>query len=391
MKNAWMKTLTGASVAGVLMIGSASAGYNDLIKTLEAKGTITADEAADLKVAEVNPDKKDATSLKIKGRMQFQFGYVDQENDVNSGDWSTFEVRRARIGVSAKFPGDFKATVEVNVKPSDTSVSSATIHWTGNDLFNVNAGFDKPASGLEENTSSASILTVERSNLTNTIVGGTDSVGVWVNGEASGFFYQLGLFNGEDVDSSRNSSNVEAEYMFNAHGGFEMDLSEDSSVLARVSYLQSDDPNGALGYEDTTSVAIHFEAGVFDLRAEYLMGSSEDGDTDGFYIMPSMKLSKSLEAVLRYEYIESDDSSGIRAQSRYARRTDVVVIGTDPEDGSDIKADKGDEFSALYLGMNYYFQKYSKVMLGLEFSELDNTKAGKLDSTTVFGAWRVRF
>jgi len=390
MKNAWMKTLTGASVAGILMIGSASAGYNDLIKALEAKGTLTAEEAADLKAAEVKPDKKDATSLKIKGRMQFQAGYVDQENDVNSGDWSTFEVRRARIGVSAKFPGDVKATVEANVKPGDSSVSSATIHWTGNDLYNINAGFDKPASGLEENTSSASILTVERSNLTNTLIGGTDSIGIWVNGDASGFFYQLGLFNGEDVDSSRNTSNVEAEYMFNARGGFETDLSEDSSIMAMVSYLQSDDPNGALGYDDTTSIALHYEAGVFDLRAEYLVGTSDDGDTDGFYIMPSMKVSKSGEVVLRYEYMESDDSSGIRAQSRYARRTDVVVIGTD-EEGEDIKADKGDEFSAIYLGYNHYFQKYHKVMFGIEWSELDNTKAGKLDSTTLFAAWRTRF
>ncbi len=385
-----MKTLTGASVAGILMIGSASAGYNDLIKALEAKGTLTAEEAADLKAAEVKPDKKDATSLKIKGRMQFQAGYVDQENDVNSGDWSTFEVRRARIGVSAKFPGDVKATVEANVKPGDSSVSSATIHWTGNDLYNINAGFDKPASGLEENTSSASILTVERSNLTNTLIGGTDSIGIWVNGDASGFFYQLGLFNGEDVDSSRNTSNVEAEYMFNARGGFETDLSEDSSIMAMVSYLQSDDPNGALGYDDTTSIALHYEAGVFDLRAEYLVGTSDDGDTDGFYIMPSMKVSKSGEVVLRYEYMESDDSSGIRAQSRYARRTDVVVIGTD-EEGEDIKADKGDEFSAIYLGYNHYFQKYHKVMFGIEWSELDNTKAGKLDSTTLFAAWRTRF
>jgi len=390
MKNAWMKTLTGASIAGVLMIGSASAGYNDLIEALEAKGTLTAEEAADLKAAEITPDKKDATSLKITGRMQFQAGYVDQENDVNSGDWSTFEVRRARIGVGAKFPGSVKAKVEANVKPGDASVSSATLHWTKHDAFNVNAGFDKPATALEENTSSASILTVERSNVNNTIAAPGESTGVWLSGEAAPFFYHVGIYNGEDVDSSRNTSNVEAEYLFNANAGVELELSEDSSVLAMISYAESDDPNGELGFDDTTVFSLHFEAGNFDLRTEYMMGSEEGGDTDGFYIMPSMKLTKQLEAVLRYEYMESDDSSGIRAQSRYARRTDVVVIGTD-EEGEDITADKGDEFSALYLGMNYYFQKYHKVMLGIEFSELDNTKAGKLDTTSVFAAWRTRF
>jgi len=383
MNKTWITFLAGASVAGSLMIGGvAHAGYNDLIKTLEAKGTITADEAADLKAQEVTPDKGDAKSLKITGRVQFQAGYVDQENDVNSGDWSTFEVRRARIGVSGNFTEDIKGKVEANIVPGSVSVRSAFISWGHSDAFNLTGGYDKPVSSLEENTSSASILTVERSNVNNNIAAPGESVGLWADGEAGLFFYHLGLYNGES--GTRNTSNEEAEYLFNAHGGLTLDLAEDTAVTVMVSYLETDDPNAELGYEDVTTAAIHFEAGAFDLRTEYFMGSDEDGDTDGFYIMPSMKLSKQLEAVLRYEQAESDSGSGIGAQSRYAKRTDTVVIGED-------KADKGDEFSALYLGMNYYFAKYQKVMVGVEVSELENTDAGKLDTTSLFGAYRVRF
>jgi hypothetical protein len=394
MNTKLLKTLSGALLAGVIVSGQAFADYNGLIEKLEAKGTLTAEEAKDLKVK--NPiatsDKNDAVSIKLTGRMQFQGAYVDQENDVNSGDWSTFEVRRARVGASAKFPFDISAKVEANVKPSDASVSSATIHWTKHDMFNLNAGFDKPMSSLEENTSSASILTVERSNVNNIIAAPGETTGVWISGEAAPFFYHVGLYNDEGVDDARNSSNTEAEYLFNAHGGLTLELSENSELTGMISYMQSDDPNGNVGgdFEDVTVASLHFETGAFDLRTEYFMGTEADADTTGFYVMPSMKLSKKLEAVARYEYVESDDASGVRASSRYGRRTDTVVIGED-EEGEMIVADKGDEYSALYLGMNYYFQKYSKVMFGIEFSELSNTKAGNLDTTTVFSAWRVRF
>lgn len=370
MNNSWIKSLTTASFAGAMMM--------------------TANLYAQDEQVLVFPDKGDVNSIKLSGRMQFQAGFVDQENDVNSGDWSTMEVRRARVGAKGKFSNNVSAAVEANVKPGDVSVSAATVTWSQSDAFELTAGFDKPMVSLEENTSSASIITVERSNVNNNIAAGYDSTGVWAAGEAAPFFYHVGVYNGEGVDSSRNSTGEEAEYMFNLRGGLELALTEDVDLTAMVSYLESDDPSGELGFDDITVVSMQLEAGAFDLRAEYFMGTEGDEDTTGFYIMPSMMLNENLEAVVRYEQAESDSGSGIRAQSRYARRTDVVVIGED-EEGDDITADRGDDFSAIYVGVNYYYQKYHKVMFGIEFSELDNTDAGTLESTTVFSAYRVRF
>lgn len=364
MNTTWIKHLTGAAIVGATMISANLHAQEDMVVVI--------------------PDKGDALKLKATGRMQFQTGYVDQENDVKSGDWSTFEVRRARIGLSGSFANDIKGKVEANIVPGSVSVRSAFVTWAKSDLFSLTGGYDKPKSSLEENTSSASIITVERSNVNNNIAAPGQSVGVWASGESGPMFYQVGLYNGEG-GSTRNESGVEAEYMFNAHGGVALELSENSDVTLMVSYLQSDDPNASLGYEDTTVASLHFEAGAFDLRTEYFMGADGDDDTTGFYIMPSIMLSEALEAVARYEIAESDSGSGIRAQSRYARRTDIVEID------EDTTADRGDDFNALYVGMNYYFQKYNKVMLGVEFSELENTEAGTLDTTTLFGAYRVRF
>lgn len=359
MNNTWIKTLTATSVIGATLM--------------------TASVSAQEKVL-VTPDKKDAISLKLTGRMHFQAGYVDQESDAGSDDWSTFEVRRARIGASGKFGNNIKAKVEANVKPSDTSVSSAYLTYAKSDALNITAGFDKPLTSLEENTSSASILTVERSNVNNNIAAPGETTGLWVDGEAGALFYHAGIYNGEDVESSRNASNSEAEYLFNVRGGVALDLSEDSELMAMISFTDSDDAEANSGYDDTTVVSVHFEAGAIDIRAEYFMGTEGDDDIDGFYIMPSMKLSDALEAVARFEVAESDAADGIRAQSRYARRTELAD-----------DADRGDDFQALYLGLNYYFQKYNKIMFGIEFSELDNTENGTLESTSLFGAYRVRF
>jgi hypothetical protein len=67
------------------------------------------------------------------------------------------------------------------------------------------------------------------------------------------------------------------------------------------------------------------------------------------------------------------------------------VIGTD-EEGDSIVADRGDDYSAIYLGLNYYITDHgNKVMFGVEFNELDGTEAGTYETTTLYTAWRTRF
>jgi phosphate-selective porin OprO/OprP len=376
------KLLTGALVAGVLIGGQVFADYNDLIEKLESKGTLTADEASELKVSQtIIPDNKFLNKMEIRGRVHVQAAFVDAENDAESSDYSTMELRRARLGARASFPGNIRGHIEGNILPGEASLRSAYIQWREHKTAYFKVGYDKPVTSLEEDTSSSAILTVERSNLTNTLAAPGETVGAIIEGKMAPLFYAVGVYN--DEDAVRNTAGEQSEYLFNARGGVELELSEGSTVIAQVTYLQSDDPNGNLGgdYEDITIGSIHFESGPFDIRAEYMVGSNEDGDTDGFYIQPSMMLSDKVEIVGRYESMSSDDAEGIRATSRYGRRVDIA-------DG----ADRGDDFSAIYLGLNYYINgNGSKVMLGVEMNELDNTEAGAYDTTTVFTAWRTLF
>ncbi len=392
MKNSLMNWVVGATLAGMMIGGTASADYNKLVDTLVSKGSLTAEEAAKLKVQTVKPASKFLDSLAIRGRMQFQAAYVDGENDKGSGDWSTFEVRRARIGLRAEFPGKIRAEVEANVKPDEMSTSTAYIQWRQHKPAYISAGFVKPLSSLEENTSSASILTVERSNINNTVAAPGEQVGLLLEGSVAPLFYAVGVFNDQGPEGNRNTANADAKYLFNARGGVDLELAEDTKLMAMVSYLSSDDEEGAVGadFDDVTVASLQFTAGSFDLRTEYFLADNDGEDTTGFYVMPSLMLSEKLQGVLRYEQSESDNSSGLRATSRYSRRPEFLAY--EDAEGATKVADKGDEFSALYLGVNYYLKgDGNKLMFGVEFGELDNTKSGKLDTTTLFTAWRTLF
>jgi len=340
----------------------------------------------------IRPSGGDVQTLRVRGRVQTQFGYVDAKNDEGSSDYSTFEIRRARIGLRGDFQNNIRGEVEANVVPgSDFSVSSAYIQWREHKAATVLVGYVKPFTSIEENTSSASILTVERSLVNNTIAAPGESTGLQVAGDLGTLFYGVGLHTDQ---ANTNTANESAKYMYNLHGGIKLDgmAGEGSKLRIQGSFLSSDDEAGNLAYEEVIVFGVHFAQGGFDLRAEYFIGDTDGVETSGFYIMPSLMLSEKLQGVVRYEQSESDKSTGLRAASRYVRRTDGLAVREDKDTGSKFDPQRGDEHMALYLGLNYYLQgDGSKLMLGVEFAELDNTKAGTLESTSVFTAWRVLF
>lgn len=331
----------------------------------------------------IRPAGGDVDELRVRGRVQAQFGYVDASNDEGSSDYSTFEIRRARIGLRGTFNRVYRAEVEANVVPgSSLSVSSAYLQWREHKPAFVTVGYVKPLTSLEENTSSASILTVERSLINNTVAAPGETTGLLIEGDLGTLFYGIGIFNDQE---GTNTANEKVRYLFNARVGLNLDgvAGENSKLRIMGSFATTDDEEGVLQTEDLFVASVHFAQGAFDLRAEYFRGETGDDVTSGFYIMPSFMLSSNLQGVLRYEMSDSDKSTGLRAASRYVRRAEGLA-----ESGTQ----RGDEHWALYLGLNYYIKgDGNKLMFGVEFAELDNTSAGTLESTSVFTAWRTLF
>lgn len=341
----------------------------------------------------VRPASGNIEDLRIRGRIQAQFGYSETRNDEGSDGFSTMELRRVRLGLRGQLAQNVRAQLEANLVPgSDLSMRSAFLEWREHPEAYVKLGLDKPLFGFEENTSSAEILTVERSLINNTLAPGTMN-GLSVSGRRGALSYGAGIY----ADQANANRDGGSDYLLNASAQATLDdWVGDAKLRLRADWIRSDDRNGQFGrsFEEGMAVSFHYAIGSFDLRGEYMTAAMDGKDTRGFMIMPSVFLTDRLQAVARYESAESDRATGLRAPSRYARRTDLLAVREADEERDLPKIDpqRGNEYQALYLGANYYFANHAhKVMAGIEFAELDNTVHGTLDMTTVFTAWRMLF
>lgn len=335
--------------------------------------------AQDTPIQIVRPSSGNIKDIQIRGRVQAQFGYVKAENDDIDETWNTLELRRVRLGMRGTLFQNFRAQIEANMVPGeDLSMRSAFIEWREHKPAYIKLGYDKPVFGFEENTSSADILTVERTLINNTLVSGPLN-GLSMSGKASILNYAAGIY----TDSNnRNKDGKDPEYLYNASVGVKLDEIIGQKLRFRGDYISSDDEEGEFGenFKNAIAASMHFAIKGFDLRAEFMQGEDrDDNKTRGGYVMPSMYVTDKLQGVLRAEIMESDSPDGVRAPSRYMRRV------------QNLESDKGDKYIAGYVGMNYYISSHHKLMLGLEMAELKNTEQGTLEATTLLGGWRMLF
>lgn len=395
----YRKPICGALIALLSSTAApARASMDDLLSVLEGNNTITAEQAQGIRDSQpgytVRPAGSAVPDLAIRGRIQTQFGYTRADNDDGSDDYTTFEVRRVRLGLRGTLPGSVRAQLEANLVPgSDLSMRSAFLQWREHAEAQIKVGYDKPHSSLEENTSSGAILTVERTLLNSLVAAPGPMTGLALDGAVGVLSYGAGIYTDQN---NRNSGGTESKYLYNAFARLTLDdfVGEQNKFFIQGAYLNSDDEDGKFGsrFDDAFTVAGHFVSGPFDLRAEYMLGDNDGTKTSGFYVMPSYYVTDAMQAVFRYERAESDNARGIRAPSRYLRNVSSLAVERD-DDGATVRDPQaGDEYQAFYLGLNYYFAGHGhKLMLGAELAELKNTDAGALDGLTVTTAWRMLF
>lgn len=398
------KTLPSAIAAIAFSVASAAASYSAesnraLIETLLENGHLTEEQAASLLEKEAAEEAKAQSSedtrpavtpsglnfrdFRIRGRIEVQAGYTYADDEDGSEDYSTLEVRRVRLGASGTLLQNVRAQVEADLVPgADLSMRSAYLQWRQHEEAYIKFGYDRPPFGFERTTSSASMLTVERTHLTNTIIS-EDMLGLSVEGNVSPFGYGAGIYTNRD----NANPNGDEGYLYNASGSLSLDdkMPDEQKLRFRTDLILNDD-NAGLGtgdgpnflFEKGFALSTHYGFGPFDFRAEYLRADSFDSEvTEGWYLMPSWYLTEKFQLVGRYERMKSEDDDGIRSPSRYARRA---------------VDRRGDRFQAVYAGANYYFNGDAhRVMFGVELSELDGTPAGEQEAVTLYSAWRVLF
>jgi len=384
------------------MIGSAAATADDaqILDTLVKNGFITEAQAESMKGSSssdkvyVTPKRSDVKKLAIRGRAQWQFGFVSPDSDVEgapTNDYSTFEIRRLRIGTAGELYQNLKFDFRMNLLPEGANLDSAAMTYTGLEGMDISVGKTRAVVGMEVGTSSTDIITVERSYAANFFDAGK-SVGIWGGGDAGPVSLFLGAFNGENENDNVLDSDNDSHFLYNARVGLELDeyLPDDVSagIFFDTAQNQDNDNDEAYQFEQSYSLGAQVEVGAFGLMGNLLWGTltEDDADVTGFVVMPWFYVTPKLQIVGQFDLLDSDTPGTIGVQSRYLGRAAI-----DDAKG-DSSADSGDYWQSWYLGANYYISGNNlKVMGGLAYSTLEDDGADQVEAVTLYGALRMRF
>ncbi|MEX1010744.1 MAG: porin [Balneolaceae bacterium] len=331
----------------------------------------------------VTPNRNTVSELRVRGRIQNQYAFATGSNSnaaMDAEDYSSFEMRRIRLGVQGKLYNDWDFLVEMNTLAS-VGLDAATLTYTGFSGANITIGKAKTFFGSEQMVSSASILTFERTRLDAHMNGGKP-IGLRVHDSRDLFTYYLGVYNGQNTGTGRMGADSDS-YILNASGGVKLGNFIGDGVQAdlRADYMHSTDAGGYYQFENAYAFSGHFEVSGVDLRTEFMSGNRFNEDNlSGFYVLPAYYIVPgSLQAVARYEQVSGDAGVSI-GHNRYADRVPNLYSA-------------GNDYSAIYAGLNYYVEGHNlKFMLGAELAENSGgtaNQSGKV--TTIFAGMRMQF
>lgn len=326
--------------------------------------------------------------LALTGIVHWQHAWVDSSEEDDAED----EFRRFRFGADARFLRHFRMAAKVNFDPDDgpfyDSLSQTYLSYSphGNrkedfERGRILFGKLKPHFTNEHSVSPKRLKTFERSLLPNQL-NPTKSTGVLLGKSVERLSGSVALYSGEDS----------AEF-----GGTGQGL----TVIAKGTWdpdgpwLLSMDFLGIWEEVETTPWIGH----ALSLSAEYApfssghdwsviaeliggLGSRQQSDVLGVVVLSSWRPAKRWEFVARYQFAASSDPDGLLLQKRYERSV-VSGAGTDT----------GDEYHAVYCGVNYLLDGDAlKLMTGVECSRMNRDRnRSDFDAVTWFSGIRCYF
>ncbi|MBR2126989.1 MAG: hypothetical protein IJ943_09690 [Akkermansia sp.] len=330
--------------------------------------------------------------LTLKMRGQYQWGYLAPAGDadrVKGNRKDNNEWRRFRLGAQAKALNMFTLKGIWNIGGLDARNKFSDGVWersqtkgtldeltisTTLEPVTLTLGKHKPAYMAEYRTSSAKLITLERSMLVNQLkaeklygisVASADkkadwswNAGLWVNGQRDNTWLEPAL-NGNDsvtlgMSVSRatgKNSRLQLDYMHSFH--------KDGETNSGSEYAGP-------GAQDVVALSWEAKKDKLSFLAESLAGFNVYGgdkgaeNVFGLVLMPSYRFSPHWEGVVRYQLASGNNA--VKCDSRYYT-TNSTYSGT------------SDKLQGLYVGANYYVSPTDphmmKLMVGAEYLNSD--------------------
>ena len=317
----------------------------------------------------------------ITHRYQGQYYHTD----ANTGEDDGWENRRWRLGATIKFLQQFTLKGQFNLNTDNNlegrfvqDIDTLEVEWAPNAQWSLVIGKQKPGITQEYSTSSAEILTFERSLLVNQIT--PDKLGgITVDYGSGDFEASLGVFSGSVTDDYEFP---DFDGSFGVLAKFGFDVTDDINIGLQYMWQDEDGENdGFSDYEHLMSLNSDNKWRNVGLRTELIYASGYAGVADvfGLVVLPYYDISDWLRLVARYQYATADSSDGLTLQRRY----EFPAV----EDGS---STEGDDYNAIYVGLNWYIcGENLKLMTGIEWSSLGGD--ADYDGHTFFAGVRTNF
>jgi len=394
-----------AVLAGALLApGVYAQESGPLIDALIRKGIITNQEAEDLRADMVREGNvipslvsgggKNTNRLSLGMRIQTQYANLDTNiNGAAFGPVATQHVllRRMYLTLKAGVGGDWGAVMTYDF--ASGGYDDAIIEWKPTPDLSFNFGLRKVNVVYEERSSSGNLKSLERSGVTRYFVEGNNGrrlgaasyrLGAFLDGKKelnaqSTFIYSAAVTNPERNESftlsaaAGDATNNTPAFWGNV--GLQHKLPNLGLAVFGVSagYLPDQGGNSvaALGrgfdlnlytvFADVTSGRFGFMGEYMTAKVEGGVSATRDASPKGFYLQPSYLLTDTIEAVVRYQSLDTD--------GRGVNISDVVRSA-----GSGGVMNK---FSGWYAGTNWYLKANDlKLQLGVEWAKTKDTVAG---------------
>lgn len=387
-------------VAGLLLLSPAVTQAKTLEELLVEKGVITKGEASSSEgsagsVSWKNGNRfsypSEGVTATVTTQLQERYTYTDNDNDSGVKNTSSFDTRRARIGVSGTaLHEEFSYVVLTDmVGSSDDDGKSpylldAYFKWQACDWIALKFGQMKTGISRQFNNSSTKLQFVDRSIPSEYFdLGRQQGASAWGELADGALVVGAGIYNGESDGEGQNRSGVDTRHTgivnarWNAVGKIDsyeegdVNYTEDLGASLGGAYAHSS-TNGDYGAglengdSDRISVDANMKQAGLSIHAEYFYGNqdadsfSDSVDSSGFYAQAGYFLDpKVLEVAARYSFLDCDDGKA----------------------GGDCSGN--DNINGVDATVNYYFWKHNlKAQVGYSFINEDVAGSGGDDINT---------
>ncbi|MEW6160298.1 MAG: porin [Verrucomicrobiota bacterium] len=313
-----------------------------------------------------NKDNPIIQRFSFTGRFQLDYALVHADQ----GDHEEWNIRRFRMGAKAQLFHNFTWHGEADLNPQEPRpmyerLTDMNLAWSRSDSLTVKVGKQSAEFTMDGQTSSKELLAIDRSNESNNLWFPQEYIpGVTFSGEVDSWVYNAGIFS--SGSANKEFGEFDGGVFFLGTLGYDLgkNLGVKQAVLTANYVYNEPDRNNTFtrSLQNIGSINFNLDTGKWGVRTDVTVGTGYLGQSDlwGAMIMPYYNITPQLQAVARYQFIQSEDNNGVRL----ARYESEVVSG------------RGDQYSEVYLGLNYYFFKHKlKIQTGVDYAEMRDQAA----------------